>query len=126
MLPHVSCLLGHGPHVRVGGLTRHADLKPLRAADHPAMYRISAPDNWAISFHRSALPSGQRVYYFAWSGIEHFFVDSEVDIGRELALLADLDDRDLRDEHVADIGHADDDRPGVGGHARARVEVDRE
>ena len=42
---------------------KHADLGPLRAADHAAMYRISAPDNWAISFHRSALPSGQRVYY---------------------------------------------------------------
>jgi len=54
---------------------RHTDLDSLRAADHPAMWRISCPDNWAISFHRSRLPSGQRIYYFDWSRIEHIFID---------------------------------------------------
>jgi hypothetical protein len=51
------------------------------------MYRISAPSNWAISFHRSALPSGAPVYYFVWSGVEHFFVDEDVNVERELAIL---------------------------------------
>jgi len=54
---------------------RHVDLAPLREADHPAMYRISASSNWAISFHQSELPTGQRVYYFDWSRIEHIFLD---------------------------------------------------
>ncbi len=66
---------------------RQADLEPLRAADHPAMYRISAPDNWAISFWRSELPSGQKIYFFDWSRIEHVFVDREVDLDREMRLL---------------------------------------
>jgi hypothetical protein len=66
---------------------RHADLAPLRASGHPAMYRISAPDNWAISFHRSRLPSGAPVYYFAWSGIEHFFVKEPVDVDAEVAAM---------------------------------------
>lgn len=56
---------------------KHVDLKPLRRGDHPAMYRISAPDNWAISFHKSKLPTGQAVYYFDWSRIEHIFLDPE-------------------------------------------------
>lgn len=54
---------------------RHVDLEPLRRDDHPAMYRISAPDNWAISFHKSSLPDGQPIYYFDWSRIEHIFID---------------------------------------------------
>ena len=66
---------------------RHADLDQLREWDHPAMYRISAPDNWAISFHRSRLPSGQPTYYFKWSGIEHFFVEEEPDLDLELELI---------------------------------------
>jgi len=66
---------------------KHADLAPLRKDDHPAMYRISAPDNWAISFHRSELPSGAPTYYFAWSGIEHFFVKDPVDVEQELAII---------------------------------------
>lgn len=56
---------------------RNANLAPLRAAGHPALYRISAPDNWTISFHRSTLPNGARVYYFVWSRIEHFFTESK-------------------------------------------------
>lgn len=66
---------------------RNADLRPLRADGHPAMWRISAPDNWAISFHRSRLPTGAPVYYFAWSGIEHFFVQEPVDVDAELAAI---------------------------------------
>jgi hypothetical protein len=73
--------------VSYGTFARHADLKPLRAQDHPAMYRISCDDNWAISFHRSRLPSGRRVYYFAWSGIEHFFVEEEPDLEAEFRAL---------------------------------------
>jgi len=66
---------------------RHVDLEPLREMGHGAMYRISAPSNWAVSFHRSRLPSGQRVYYFVWSGIEHFFVEEEPNLELELELL---------------------------------------
>ncbi len=54
---------------------KHADLSRLRAQDHPAMWRISAPDNWAISFWKSQLPSGRPIYYFDWSRIEHVFID---------------------------------------------------
>lgn len=68
---------------------RHADLGPLRREGHPAMYRISAPDNWSVSFHRSETPSGTPVYYFAWSGIEHFFVDRPVDVEHELGVIDD-------------------------------------
>jgi hypothetical protein len=66
---------------------RQADLAPLRRQDHPAMYRISAPDNWAISFWRSQLPSGQTIYFFDWSRIEHVFVDRPVDLAHEMSLL---------------------------------------
>jgi hypothetical protein len=54
---------------------KYADLSPLRQANHPAMYRISCPDNWSVSFHKSFLPSGAPIYYFAWSRIEFIFVD---------------------------------------------------
>jgi hypothetical protein len=65
----------------------HADLEPLRAEGHPATYRMSCKDNWAISFWQSQLPSGQKVYYFDWSRIEHVFVDEDVDLAAEMALL---------------------------------------
>lgn len=75
----------HATQVRYRTFARHANLQPLRQADHPAMYRISAPDNWAISFWRSRLPSGAPVYYFDWSRIEHVFVDRPVDFESEVA-----------------------------------------
>ncbi len=67
----------HATEVTYATFARWADLSQLRAEGHPAMYRVSAPDNWAISFWRSQLPTGQRVYYFAWSRIEHIFLDPE-------------------------------------------------
>lgn len=70
---------------------RHVDLDELRKAGHPAMYRISAPDNWSITFYQSLLPNGQRVYYFVWSGIKHFFVDSRIDTPNEKELVAMLE-----------------------------------
>jgi hypothetical protein len=66
---------------------RHVDLTKMREEGHPAMYRISCKDNWAISFWQSQLPSGRKIYYFDWSRIEHVFVDEDVDLERELALL---------------------------------------
>ena len=54
---------------------KHVDLAPLREQDHPAMWRISSPDNWAVSFYRSSLPNGDRIYFFDWSRIEHIFID---------------------------------------------------
>ena len=66
---------------------RHANLAELREQDHPAMYRISCDDNWSVSFHRSRLPSGARVYFFVWSGIEHFFVEETPDLEVELRFL---------------------------------------
>lgn len=80
--------------VSYGQFARQVDLRPLRQARHPAMYRISAPDNWSISFHRSYFPSGQPIYYFAWSGIEHIFVDRKPDVAAELAALAAWEDED--------------------------------
>lgn len=56
---------------------QNVNLAAMRQENHPAMYRVSCPDNWSISFHRSALPNGQRIYYFNWSRIEHIFVDPE-------------------------------------------------
>jgi hypothetical protein len=54
---------------------RNVNLDYLREIDHPALYRMSAPDNWAISFYKSKLPNGCPIYYFYWSRIEHIFVD---------------------------------------------------
>jgi hypothetical protein len=67
--------------------TKYADLGPLRRDDHPAMWRISCPDNWAISFHESALPSGTPIVYFDWSRIEHVFSAEPINQREELALL---------------------------------------
>lgn len=85
---------------------KHVDLGPLRAQDHPAMYRISAPSNWAISFHKSKLPNGQPIYYFDWSRIEHIFIDPEHGTPgtEEMVVLAQSldDEEEERDEpHVA-------------------------
>lgn len=68
---------------------RHVDLSGLRAEGHPATYRMSCEDNWAISYWRSRLPSGQEVWYFDWSRIEHVFVAEPVDLERETALLGE-------------------------------------
>lgn len=83
----VQYIKEHGKPISYTTFARHADLAPLRAAGHPAMYRISRPDNWAIAFYRSRLPSGMPVYFFDWSRIEHVFVPSEVDLEREYGLL---------------------------------------
>lgn len=56
---------------------RNADLGPMREEDHPAMYRISRPDNWAVSFYKSELPNGDPVYFFDWSRMEYIFVDPD-------------------------------------------------
>jgi len=65
---------------------KYADLEPLREMDHPAMYRISAKDNWAISFHKSVTPSGIPIVYFDWSRIEHVFSDEPIDLSYECEL----------------------------------------
>ncbi len=65
---------------------KYADLAPLRDDDHPAMYRIAAPDNWTISFYKSQLPSGEPIVYFYWSRIEHVFAPGLVDLREENSL----------------------------------------
>lgn len=65
---------------------KYADLSQFRSADHPAMWRISAPDNWAISFFKSNLPSGEPIVYFDWSHIEHVFAHRPIDLEWECAL----------------------------------------
>lgn len=71
-----------------GTLVRHADVATLPGGrDHPALYRASCPDNWAISFWRSELPSGARVYYLDWSRIEHVFVRQVPDLALEMRIL---------------------------------------
>lgn len=76
--------------ITYGTFARHADLEEMRKQGHPAMYRISCPDNWAISFWKSRLPSGTLVYYFDWSRIEHIFVDREIDMRKEIELLTTI------------------------------------
>ena len=73
---------------------KYADLAPLRKAGHPAMYRISAPDNWAISFHKSELPSGMPIVYFDWSRIEHVFAPEGVDQELEYELVLEKEDEE--------------------------------
>jgi len=71
-----------------GTFSRHADVATLPGGrEHDALYRASCPDNWAISFWRSELPSGARIYYFDWSRIEHVFVREAPDLNCEMAIL---------------------------------------
>jgi hypothetical protein len=51
------------------------------------LYRASYRDKWAISYWRSELPSGTRVYYFDWSRIEHVFVQQAPDVNLEAGIL---------------------------------------
>ena len=76
--------------ITYGTFARHADLEPLRREGHPATYRMSCKDNWAISYWRSQLPSGVLVYYFDWSRIEHVFVDREIVLEFELQGLTSI------------------------------------
>lgn len=73
-LIHYITAPGVSRRISYSTFAKHVDLSPLREQDHPALYRISAPSNWAISFWRSELPSGRRLYYFDWSRMEHLFV----------------------------------------------------
>lgn len=67
---------------------RSVDLASLPGGrGNPALYRISRPDNWTISFWKSKLPSGQTIYYFVWSRIEHIFTLTTPDLDRERRLL---------------------------------------
>jgi hypothetical protein len=86
----VRAIIDHPADRRISfrQFTRLVDLDSF-PGDHPARYRWSAPDNWAISFHRSALPSGAPVAYFKWSGIEHFFVDDDFNLQLEQDSLRD-------------------------------------
>lgn len=71
-----------------GTFVRHADVASLPGGrKHDALYRVSCPDNWAISFWRSELPSGTRIYFFDWSRIEHVFVRERPDLRREMEIL---------------------------------------
>lgn len=83
----VQYLVDQGERITYTTFARHANLEPLRREDHPAMYRLSAPDNWAVGFWRSRLPSGKRVYYFDWSSFEFVFVSEPVDLEHETSLL---------------------------------------
>lgn len=76
--------------ITYGTFARHADLEPLREEGHPATYRMSCKSNWAISYWRSELPSGVRVYFFDWSRIEHVFVDREIVLEIELERLTSI------------------------------------
>ena len=83
----VNDLKSRGEQISYSTFVRKADLGPLRRGGHPAMYRVSAPDNWSISFWKTTMPSGAPVLYFAWSGIEHFFVDRPTDLDAEGVIL---------------------------------------
>ena len=67
----------HAKEITYRTFAKRADLQPLRDKDHPAMWRISSPDNWAITFYKSQLPNGDPIYFFDWSRIEHIFVDPD-------------------------------------------------
>lgn len=91
--PIVDYLVDHATEITYSTFARNADLAPLRAEGHDAMWRISAPDNWAIAFYKSTLPSGIPVYFFDWSRIEHVFVPPDVwpDIWEEDQFAKDAD-----------------------------------
>jgi hypothetical protein len=56
-------------------LARHCDLDELREERNQAMWKLSVPSNWGVSFHRGQLPSGRLCYYFDWSRMEYFFIE---------------------------------------------------
>ena len=54
-----------------------------------ALWRISYPDNWSVSFGRTKTPSGVKLVYLSWGGYEIYFVDPsapEIDIEDEASL----------------------------------------
>ncbi len=67
----------HAQEISYRTFTQRVNLDPLREEDHPAMWRISAPDNWSVSFYKSKLPNGDPIYVLDWKGIDHIFVDPE-------------------------------------------------
>jgi hypothetical protein len=71
----IHYLNDHAVEITYATFAQNADLAPMRREDHPAMYRISSPSNWAVSFYKSELPNGDPVYYFDWSRMEFIFVD---------------------------------------------------
>ena len=73
----IHYITDHATEITYQTLARNVDLEPLRSQNHPAMYRISSPDNWAISFYKSRLPNGDPIYFFDWSRIEHIFIDPD-------------------------------------------------
>ncbi|MCW4026890.1 MAG: hypothetical protein NWE76_05360 [Candidatus Bathyarchaeota archaeon] len=77
----------HAREITYKTFAKNADLEPLRDEDHPAMYRISAKDNWAVSFYKSRLPNGNLIYFFDWSRMEHIFVDPDQAIPTEEEML---------------------------------------
>jgi hypothetical protein len=104
----VNDLKSRGVQVSYSTFARKADLAELRRGGHPAMWRASAPDNWSISFWQTTMPSGAPVLYFAWSGIEHFFVDRPTDLDAEVAIM------EAREEAIwgpRDENPAEDDDP---------------
>ena len=72
--PVVDYINDQAQQITYDTFAHRADLRALRAGGHPAMYRISAPDNWSVSFYKSELPSGLPVYFFDWSAMEYVFV----------------------------------------------------
>lgn len=52
------------------------------------LYRISAKDNWSVSFWKSYTPTGKLLYYLVWSSIEHFFVSPNTNKEEEEELAA--------------------------------------
>jgi hypothetical protein len=75
--PIIDYITDQAVEVTYRTFARHADLSQMREDDHPAMWHISSPDNWAVAFYRSELPSGRPIYFFDWSRIEHVFVDPD-------------------------------------------------
>lgn len=82
----VQALTARSRPITYATFARNVDLDELRAQGHPAMYRISAPGNWTVTFSKAQLPSGRPVYYFTWSGIEHVFVDPNDPPDRQLEI----------------------------------------
>lgn len=44
-----------------------------RNVDEVPEYSVALKDDYAVSFHKSRLPNGKRVYYYVHSAIEHIY-----------------------------------------------------
>lgn len=79
-VPDLSAMIDQAETITRRTFLRHCDPASIAAdlgySAHPAQGLTMAGD-WAVSYHRSTY-RGARVYFFAWSAIEHVFCSVEL------------------------------------------------